>query len=187
MLHAVRWVAVAVLVLVVATAGCTRPRADSAEPSRPSEVAGERVVDGEPLWHNGSVVVSPLPSELGPVLSPDAPMNCFYLTTDTGEPTFIGGAAFLFTWTPTVAATAELAVEVSNGPAGTFRAQGASPLELVATPSEDGFLALPLYVEVAAAAGPMEPMVEQDVSYSVQVGLLESLIDSLKAEPTRCT
>lgn len=167
-------------------AGCAEP-GDGTAPAGPVAAAPQRVVDGEPLHGNLSVAVSPLPAELAPVVSPDRPMNCFALATDTGEKTYLGGAVLDLVWTPTVGATAELTVTASNGPASTWRATGTSPLRLHIVPEEDAPLSLPLDVRLEPANGPMELGASQDVEVAVQVGLLESLVDGLAAQQARCS
>lgn len=178
--------AVAAAFAFVALSGCGTPTED-AEPDRPSAVPSPRVVDGERIDLNASVLVSSLPEQAAPVLSPDRPMDCFDVETDTGERTFLGGAVLELTWTPSTAATAQLTVTASNLPAGSWRASGPSPLRLEALPSDDQPLELPLHVElVPAGAGGMELGSDQEVHLHVVAGLLESLIESLVVTQATC-
>jgi hypothetical protein len=170
----------------VVLAGCAEPAQDAA-PARPPVAADPRVVDGEPLALDASFVVSSLPEETAPALSPDRPVNCFTVEADTGERTFLGGAILEFSWDATTAATAELAATASNLPAGSWRVKGPSPLRLDALPADGQPLELPLRVEVApAGAGGMELGTEQAVALHVTVGLLESRIDSLVVTQATC-
>lgn len=167
-------------------AGCAEPAQDAA-PARPAVAADPRVVDGERLDLDASFVVSSLPEEAAPVLSPDRPVNCFAVEADTGERTFLGGAILEFSWDATTSATAELTATVSNLPAGSWRATGPSPLRLDALPTDEQPLELPLRVEVVpAGAGGMELGAEQEVALQVTVGLLESLIESLVVTQVTC-
>jgi hypothetical protein len=176
----------ALALAAVALAGCGTPT-EGARPDRPSVVLPPRLVDGERIDLNASVVVSSLPEQAAPVLSPDRPMDCFDVETDTGERTFLGGAVLELAWTPSTAATAELTVTASNLPAGSWRTSGPSPLRLQALPSDDQPVELPLHVEVVpAGAGGMELGSEQEAHLHVVAGLLESLIDSLVVTQASC-
>lgn len=173
-------------VALVLASGCGTP-SEGGGPDRPSMALPERLVDGERIDHNASVVVSSLPEAMAPIVSPDRPMDCFDVETDTGERTFLGGAVLEFTWTPAAAATAELTVTASNLPAGSWRASGPSPLRLDALPTDDQPVELPLHVEMAAAgAGGTELGSRQEVHVHVVAGLLESLIDSLSVAQAAC-
>lgn len=171
---------------LLALAGCSDPAGDLG-PDRPSVTLDPRLVDGERIDVNASVLVSSLPEEAAPVLSPDRPVNCFTIEADTGERTFLGGAVLEFAWDPATAATAQLTATASNLPAGSWRATGPSPLRIDAIPTEEQPLELPLRVEVVpAGAGGMELGTGQDVALHATVGLLESLIDSLVVKQAMC-
>jgi hypothetical protein len=177
----VRAVAVLVAILV---AGCGTPT-DGGEPARPSVVLHDRLVDGERLDHNTTVLVSGLPEATAPIVSPDRPMNCFRIETDTGEKTYLGGAVLNLTWTPSVAATANLTVTASNLPSASWRASGPSPLVVRADASDEQAVELPMTVAVESS-GQAEFGFRQEVRVHIVVGLLESLIDSLVVKQTSC-
>ena len=176
----------AVIAVLVATAlaGCGA-RSDGAVPDRPSVVLDDRLVDGQRLDHDGSIVYSGLPEEAAPVLSPDRPMNCFTIETDTGETTYLGGALVTLTWTPVAGAAANLTVTASNLPAGSWRASGPSPLVVNAIASDEQPVQLPMLVQVEPT-GQTELGFEQEIDVHVTVGLRESLIDALAFRQATC-
>lgn len=169
---------------VVLMAGCGAP-SEGAQPERPSVALDDRLVEGEPLEHQGTVVYSGLPEEAAPLVSPDRPMNCFRVETDTGERTYLGGAVLTFVWTPVAGATSNLTVTASNLPAGSWRVSGTSPLVVDPIASDEQTVELPMLVEVTSPT-PAELGVEQEIEVHVLVGLRESLIDALVLTQATC-
>jgi hypothetical protein len=183
---AVRALGVLATVAVTLLAGCGAP-SDGSEPDRPSVVLPGRIVDGERLDLNASFVVSSWPEEGAPVFSPDRPMNCFRIETDTGEKTYLGGAVLELEWTAASVVTDNLTVTASNFPGGSWRAASTSPLWLNPIATDDQPVSLPMLVAVApTGANTLDIQTDQEVRIHIVVGLLESLIDSLVIVQAAC-
>lgn len=166
-----------VVLALVLLAGCARPLASGAEPSRPS-VPFEAPIDGEPLWLNGTVVVSVLPGDAAAAASPGTPHNCF-LVESTGEGrSFLGGAVLDFEWTAASPATAVLNVTVQGYDGVLWEAEGPSPLRMVVETNESRAIVTPFAVRVAPA-GEALPLPQQEVAYRLYVGVLESHLEGL--------
>lgn len=167
-------------------AGCGSPVEDF-EPDRASGATPERLVDGEPLELDTTFVVSSWPEGTAPVVSPDRPMNCFSIETDTGEKTYLGGALLEFDWTPASSLTANLTVTASNFPEGSWREASTSPLRLNPIASDDQPVYLPMLVAVApTGSNALDVQVDQEVHAHILVGLVESLIESLVVKQATC-
>ncbi|MEA3166738.1 MAG: hypothetical protein QOJ26_1612 [Thermoplasmata archaeon] len=178
--------AVAAVMATALLAGCGTPSA-GAEPDRPSVMLPPRVVEGERLDGNATVLVSGMPEEAAAILSPDRPMNCFQIETDTGERTYLGGAVLELTWTAASSVTENLTVTASNFPQGSWRASGTSPLRLNPVASDEETVELPMLVEVApTGADALDLGADQEVHLHVIVGLLESLIEALAVKQASC-
>jgi hypothetical protein len=150
-------------------------------------VVPDRLVEGEPLELDTSFVVSSWPEEAAPVVSPDQPINCFRIETDTGEKTYLGGAVIDLDWSPTSPVTDNLTVTASNFPGGSWRTASTSPLRLNPIASDDQPVYLPMLVAVApTGANALDVEVDQDVHAHIVVGLLESLIESLVVTQATC-
>jgi hypothetical protein len=182
----VRVESVLVVLLAALLAGCGVP-SEGVAPERPSAASPDRLVDGEPLELDAAFVVSSWPEETAPVMSPDRPMNCFRIETDTGEKTYLGGAVLELDWTAASPVTDNLTVTASNLPGGSWRTASTSPLRLAPIASDDEPVYLPMLVAVApTGANALDVEVDQEIHIHVLVGLVESLIDSLVLTQATC-